>query len=951
MLNITNITPPRVPLTDPRTGMISREWYRFFLNLFVLSGSGGNATTIEDLQKAPDSSIANAIAEINNLYNLAQTSPSDLSPNLSAQINDLYNIIGSLPQTYNGSLAQFNITGNPTPGGILYDINSSDIGITTAGSAGQYLTSTGGSTPAWSTVSSSVGQDAYWGAFYDVSATQTAANTTTAYPINIGQSDPNNNGVVIASSNQITFAHDGVYNIQYSIQFTNSDSSIHNTNVWLRKNGSNVADSNSLYAITARHGSTNGQNIAAINYVLKLSAGDYLQLMWQPENTQVYLESIPAGTTPTTPVSPCIIVTACSLPQIGIGYAGLTSASSVTIGTGSKTFTTNLTSVNTAFTVGTRVRVAYTINTANYMEGVITSFSGTTMVVNVDSTGGSGTYASWNISVAGIQGSSSITVGTTAISGGASGGLLYDNAAAVGELAIGAANTVLTSSGTAPQWSTSINLSGTASAAAFIPTNTTQPTTGMYLIGTNSVGISANSSRVLYVSGNNYVGINMTLDPIYPLQIDGLSFKTIIYAATSDTSAYTSTAVNTNSSRLALIGGNSSGAGNGIRFSQGGSSELFFGQVQTAGGTGSFVWQGYNGAAYAEFMRLNSGGHLTIEGVTSTGATGTGKFVFDTSPSLTTPVLGTPSSGTLTNCTDLPVSTGISGLGANVATFLATPTSANLATAVTDETGTGNLVFSNAPLLTGTVVVQTSSGYNLNYQTSGSTLRQNWVNDAGSANVSASYRATDFEWQGGTGTRILVIDSTGLFGIGNVTPTKTLSMSGTAARTIWMERHTTANTAGNNLIIQAGGATVGATDKNGGILYLQAGQATGTGTSTIIMNVCRAGSSGTTDSAYFSALIVQPTALTLGDAVNIVLGTTTGTKIGTGTTQKIGFYNATPIVQPATTGTVAGFTLVGPDAAATRVQSNSTFTGNTGATAYTIGDIVYALKTIGILKS
>jgi hypothetical protein len=70
-----------------------------------------------------------------------------------------------------------------------------------------------------------------------------------------------------------------------------------------------------------------------------------------------------------------------------------------------------------------------------------------------------------------------------------------------------------------------------------------------------------------------------------------------------------------------------------------------------------------------------------------------------TNATLVAPVLGTPASGTLTNCTGLPVATGVSGLGSGVATFLATPSSANLAAALTDETGTGANVFANTPTL------------------------------------------------------------------------------------------------------------------------------------------------------------------------------------------------------------------------------------------------------------
>jgi len=86
----------------------------------------------------------------------------------------------------------------------------------------------------------------------------------------------------------------------------------------------------------------------------------------------------------------------------------------------------------------------------------------------------------------------------------------------------------------------------------------------------------------------------------------------------------------------------------------------------------------------------------TVQGVT---ATGTGSPVLATSPTLVTPALGTPSAVVLTNATGLPVSTGISGLGTGIATFLATPSSANLLAAVTGSTGTGGNVFATSPTL------------------------------------------------------------------------------------------------------------------------------------------------------------------------------------------------------------------------------------------------------------
>ena len=122
-------------------------------------------------------------------------------------------------------------------------------------------------------------------------------------------------------------------------------------------------------------------------------------------------------------------------------------------------------------------------------------------------------------------------------------------------------------------------------------------------------------------------------------------------------------------------------------------------------GTGGSLATSGSGTIAATTVATNANltGPITSTGnATAVAAqTGTGStFVMQASPTLTTPDIGTPSAGTLTNATGLPISTGVSGLAAGVATFLATPSSANLATAVTDETGSGLLVFATSPVLT-----------------------------------------------------------------------------------------------------------------------------------------------------------------------------------------------------------------------------------------------------------
>ena len=146
------------------------------------------------------------------------------------------------------------------------------------------------------------------GAFQD-STDQVAANTTTAYAVTFNTTDFSN-GVTIASGSRITVADSGIWNLQFSIQFTNTTNASQDVDVWFRVNGTNSANSNSRFGFAPRKGAGDPYHtIAAINYFLTLNANDYVEIMWRTTDVGVTIEQYAAGTSPTRPAVPSAIAT------------------------------------------------------------------------------------------------------------------------------------------------------------------------------------------------------------------------------------------------------------------------------------------------------------------------------------------------------------------------------------------------------------------------------------------------------------------------------------------------------------------------------------------------------------------------------------------------------------------------------------------------------------------
>jgi hypothetical protein len=166
------------------------------------------------------------------------------------------------------------------------------------------------------------GASGFWGSFWS-NQDQSAANTTTAYPITFNNTDPDSIGVSIVSNSQITFANAGVYNIQFSAQADRvSGSGSDSIDIWFRKNGTNIPESNGV--ITVAGGAAAAKTIASWNYMLKLSAGDYVELAWRTSDTNLQLIHEASATSPTRPAIPSVIVTAQQVMNTQLGPQGAT---------------------------------------------------------------------------------------------------------------------------------------------------------------------------------------------------------------------------------------------------------------------------------------------------------------------------------------------------------------------------------------------------------------------------------------------------------------------------------------------------------------------------------------------------------------------------------------------------------------------------------------------------
>lgn len=327
--------------------------------------------------------------------------------------------------------------GNGAVYGVTRVISGANIIVSPAGGTGEVTISSTGVATGTST--------GYYGSFYDTTD-QYANVATQSYVWNIGTTSAQN-GVSITGGNAITFAYAGVYNIQFSTAIINTGTAQAEANIWIRQNGTDVADSTGQITVPQRKSAGSpGTTIAAWNYVLPVNANDTIQFVWQnsSNDSTVYINTETSATSPTRPGIPGIIATATQVTSVTNAYGNanvatfmanfgsnvITTSGAITGGAGSFT-TVNASSGLTASTVqagtigNTGATLTGTLSTAAQPNvtsvGTLTSLSvsGATTTGNVVTTNGV-FWANGAVFSTGGGGSSSF-------SGNLAGNVLYDS--------------------------------------------------------------------------------------------------------------------------------------------------------------------------------------------------------------------------------------------------------------------------------------------------------------------------------------------------------------------------------------------------------------------------------------------------------------------------------------------------------------------------------------------
>ena len=149
-----------------------------------------------------------------------------------------------------------------------------------------------------------------YGAFQDTTDQTATANTATVMTFNTTDFS---NGVSVVSGSKLTVAQAGIYNLQFSAQFDNTDTQEHDVSIWLRQDasgaGTDIAGSAGLVGVPSSHGGISGHVIIGWNYFVTLNTNDFVEIWWSTPNTAVTIQAYAAGTSPTRPSTASVVAT------------------------------------------------------------------------------------------------------------------------------------------------------------------------------------------------------------------------------------------------------------------------------------------------------------------------------------------------------------------------------------------------------------------------------------------------------------------------------------------------------------------------------------------------------------------------------------------------------------------------------------------------------------------